>query len=62
MTGREDGPEEPSKELDGGLLIIDEMSMVDTVLFQQLLTAIPSHMQVILVGDKDQLPSVGASL
>lgn len=60
LTGREDGPEEPSKELDGGLLIIDEMSMVDTVLFQQLLTAIPSHMQVILVGDKDQLPSVGA--
>ncbi len=60
LTGREDGPEEPTKELDGGLLIIDEMSMVDTVLFQQLLTAIPNHMQIILVGDKDQLPSVGA--
>ncbi|WP_457951230.1 SF1B family DNA helicase RecD2 [Lactiplantibacillus pentosus] len=60
LTGREDGPEEPSKELQGGLLIIDEMSMVDTVLFQQLLTSIPSEMQVIFVGDKDQLPSVGA--
>lgn len=60
LTGREDGPEEPTKDLDGGLLIIDEMSMVDTTLFQILLQAVPSHMQVILVGDKDQLPSVGA--
>ena len=60
LTGREEGPEEPTKDLDGGLLIIDEMSMVDTQLFQILLRAVPSHMQVILVGDKDQLPSVGA--
>ncbi|MFC6180125.1 SF1B family DNA helicase RecD2 [Lactiplantibacillus daowaiensis] len=60
LTGREDGPEMPTKDLDGGILIIDEMSMVDTSLFQLLLQAVPSHMQVILVGDKDQLPSVGA--
>ncbi|MFB9769409.1 SF1B family DNA helicase RecD2 [Lactiplantibacillus modestisalitolerans] len=60
LTGREDGPEQPTKELDGGLLIIDEMSMVDTSLFQLLLQAVPNQMQVILVGDKDQLPSVGA--
>ncbi|CAM3172939.1 SF1B family DNA helicase RecD2 [Lactiplantibacillus plajomi] len=60
LTGREDGPEQPAKDLEGGLLIIDEMSMVDTKLFELLLQAVPSHMQVILVGDKDQLPSVGA--
>lgn len=60
LTGREDGPEQPTKDLEGGLLIIDEMSMVDTTLFQLLLQAVPNQMQVILVGDKDQLPSVGA--
>ncbi|MBC6499404.1 AAA family ATPase [Weissella confusa] len=45
--------------LSGRLLVIDEMSMVDTQLFDLLLRAIPNGMQVILVGDKDQLPSVG---
>ena len=45
--------------LEGSLLIIDEMSMVDTWLAYQLLKSIPSTMQVVLVGDKDQLPSVG---
>lgn len=60
LTGRDDDPEMPTKDLEGGILIIDEMSMVDTNLFRLLLQAVPSHMQVILVGDKDQLPSVGA--
>ncbi|RAN54188.1 SF1B family DNA helicase RecD2 [Dolosigranulum pigrum] len=46
-------------ELKGQLLIIDEMSMVDTWLANQLFKSIPAGMQVILVGDKDQLPSVG---
>lgn len=45
--------------LDGELLIIDEMSMVDTFLANQLFRSIPSGMKVILVGDQDQLPSVG---
>lgn len=45
--------------LDGKLLIIDEMSMVDTWLMNWLMQAIPYGMQVVLVGDKDQLPSVG---
>ncbi|WP_157052199.1 ATP-dependent RecD-like DNA helicase [Lacticaseibacillus brantae] len=47
------------KELPDGLLIIDEMSMVDTYLFRTLLNSIHAHIKVILVGDKDQLPSVG---
>ncbi|WP_057755281.1 ATP-dependent RecD-like DNA helicase [Weissella kandleri] len=45
--------------LKGQLLIIDEMSMVDTELFSLLLASTPAHMQLIFVGDKDQLPSVG---
>lgn len=45
--------------LDGKLLIIDEMSMVDTYLANRLFQAIPQGMKVILVGDQDQLPSVG---
>jgi exodeoxyribonuclease V alpha subunit len=48
-----------TKELEGGLLIVDELSMVDTWLANTLFKAIPTNMQVILVGDKDQLPSVG---
>ncbi len=59
LTGREKEVLEESKELEGGLLIVDEMSMVDTWLANTLLKAIPNNMQVIFVGDKDQLPSVG---
>ncbi|USS90912.1 ATP-dependent RecD-like DNA helicase [Fructilactobacillus carniphilus] len=54
-----DDEEEPGNALDGELLIIDEMSMVDTELFTKLIQAIPTGMKVILVGDQDQLPSVG---
>ncbi|WP_416149238.1 ATP-dependent RecD-like DNA helicase [Salipaludibacillus sp. HK11] len=46
-------------QLEGELLILDEMSMVDTWLANQLLKAVPNNMQVIFVGDEDQLPSVG---
>ena len=60
ITGRENNPDIDSKELEGGLLIVDEMSMVDTYLFRSLIRAVPSNMQVVFVGDKDQLPSVGA--
>lgn len=45
--------------LAGKLLIIDEMSMVDTWLMNWLLQAVPSSMQLVFVGDQDQLPSVG---
>ena len=41
-------------------LIVDEISMVDTVLMNSLLRAVPISASVILVGDVDQLPSVGA--
>ena len=42
------------------LIILDESSMLDTRLASSLLQAIPSPAHVILVGDADQLPSVGA--
>jgi exodeoxyribonuclease V alpha subunit len=45
--------------LSGDALIIDEFSMVDLPLMYYLLKAVPSSMRLILVGDKDQLPSVG---
>jgi exodeoxyribonuclease V alpha subunit len=43
----------------GDALIIDEFSMVDLPLMYHLLKAVPEWMRLILVGDKDQLPSVG---
>ena len=45
--------------LTGDVLIIDEFSMVDLPLMFHLLKAVPNWMRLILVGDKDQLPSVG---
>lgn len=45
--------------LKGKLLIVDEFSMVDIWLANHLFKAIPNDMQVLLVGDEDQLPSVG---
>lgn len=47
-------------ELNGEILIIDEMSMVDMFLFKQLLSSINQVRHIVFVGDKDQLPSVGA--
>ncbi|HJZ57837.1 MAG TPA: ATP-dependent RecD-like DNA helicase [Gemmataceae bacterium] len=46
--------------LDLDLLVIDEVSMVDVVLMNQLLRAVPPWACLVLVGDVDQLPSVGA--
>lgn len=46
--------------LEGDVLIVDECSMIDIILMNSLLKAIPSTMRLIMVGDIDQLPSVGA--
>ncbi|MCZ2096217.1 MAG: ATP-dependent RecD-like DNA helicase [Anaerolineae bacterium] len=46
--------------LDADLIVIDEVSMLDLVLFYNLLKAIPPDAHLLLVGDVDQLPSVGA--
>lgn len=46
--------------LEGDALIVDECSMIDIVLMYNLMKAIPETMRLVLVGDIDQLPSVGA--
>ncbi len=56
QRGPQRGEDRP---LEVDLVIVDEMSMVDIVLMNQLLRALPSTTCLLLVGDADQLPSVG---
>lgn len=55
--GYQKNEEEP---LEGDVLIVDECSMIDIMLMYNLLKAVPDTMTLIMVGDIDQLPSVGA--
>ncbi|SDQ47367.1 SF1B family DNA helicase RecD2 [Virgibacillus salinus] len=57
--GRDGFEKNENEQLSGKFLIIDEFSMVDIWLANSLFKAIPDDMQVLLVGDEDQLPSVG---
>ena len=50
----------PQNPLDADMVVIDEASMVDSELFTSLLAALRPGVQLCLVGDVDQLPSVGA--
>ncbi|MER1999512.1 MAG: ATP-dependent RecD-like DNA helicase, partial [Lysinibacillus sp.] len=59
FTGQEDKDDEPGREVTGKLVIIDEMSMVDTWLAHHLFKSLPDDVQLVLVGDQDQLPPVG---
>lgn len=58
-NGSEGFAHDADNPIEGRIVIIDEMSMVDTWLAHQLLKALPEHSQLILVGDEDQLPPVG---
>lgn len=51
--------DDEERELDCEFLIVDEMSMVDTWLMNRLLKVITPRTKLLLVGDKNQLPSVG---
>jgi exodeoxyribonuclease V alpha subunit len=51
-----------SNRLECGLLVIDETSMVDVPLMHSLVKALPTRSGLILVGDVDQLPSVGPGM
>lgn len=54
-------PEYDAKQhLPVDIILIDEASMLDNHLFLQLLSALPAHCRVIILGDAEQLPSVGA--
>ena len=61
--GREDGEmrfaRDAETQLEADVIIVDEVSMMDVVLMQHLLTAVLPGAHVILVGDVDQLPAVG---
>ena len=57
QDGYKRGDENP---LDGDALIVDECSMIDILLMNNLMKAVPVTMRLVLVGDIDQLPSVGA--
>ncbi|MBE6793792.1 MAG: ATP-dependent RecD-like DNA helicase [Ruminococcaceae bacterium] len=60
---KNDKPEFKKNEqhtLDCDALVLDELSMVDDELFESVLRALPMACRLILVGDSDQLPSVGA--
>ncbi|MCQ2479445.1 MAG: ATP-dependent RecD-like DNA helicase [Clostridia bacterium] len=46
--------------ISAGAVIVDELSMVDSVLFASLLDAMPLGCRLVMVGDSDQLPAVGA--
>lgn len=48
------------RPIESDLIIVDEASMVDIILFSALLKAVPDGSKLILVGDSDQLPSIGA--
>lgn len=58
-NGTEGFSRDEDSPLEGKIVIVDETSMLDIWLANQLLKALPDHIQVIFVGDEDQLPSVG---
>lgn len=59
---RKDDKLELEKMIDTDYVIIDESSMIDAELFHQLLTHVEQHTNILIVGDYEQLPSVGPGL
>lgn len=59
LLANEDGQYSEPQQLDADLVLVDEVSMLDVYLAENLLSSIPQHARLILVGDSDQLPSVG---
>ncbi|WP_010630281.1 SF1B family DNA helicase RecD2 [Sporolactobacillus vineae] len=58
-TGGSNYAHDEDDPVEGQLLVVDEMSMVDIWLANQLLKSLPEQIKVVIVGDEDQLPSVG---
>ena len=59
LLANEDGQYGDPEMLDADLILVDEVSMLDVYLAEKLLKATPRNARLILVGDSDQLPSVG---
>lgn len=49
-----------NRRFDAGILVIDEASMLEQVIFSHLLDALEHHTKIVLVGDPNQLPAIGA--
>lgn len=60
LLGYRQGEGYHNKKIDSDVLIIDEGSMMEQVLFNHLLDAVGTDTKVMLVGDVDQLPAIGA--
>lgn len=59
IAARADGTLTEAGMLDADLILVDEVSMMDAYLAEKLLLAVPSNARLVLVGDAEQLPSVG---
>jgi exodeoxyribonuclease V alpha subunit len=59
LQAGDDGEYEEPEPLDADLVLVDEVSMLDVYLARHLMNALPAGCQLILIGDADQLPSVG---
>lgn len=59
LSSDDDGNLSDAKEIDGDLVLVDEISMLDVHLAVRLFKSIKDGAQLILIGDADQLPSVG---
>lgn len=59
LLAGEDGDYGEPQALDADIILVDEVSMMDIYLAGRLLEAVKSRAQVVLIGDSDQLPSVG---
>lgn len=59
QPGRERFAYGPDRHLEGDVFILDEVSMIDVVLMNSFLMALPGQAHLLLIGDADQLPSVG---
>ena len=59
LLAGEDGDYGEPQALDADIILVDEVSMMDIYLAGRLLEAVKARAQVVLIGDSDQLPSVG---
>lgn len=59
LSAGEDGTFGTAEELEADLILVDEVSMLDVYLAEKLFGAVRSGAQLVLIGDVDQLPSVG---
>lgn len=60
LLGHRPGDSYRVRNIDADILVIDEASMLEQVMFNHLLDAMPKDIKIVLIGDVDQLPAIGA--